>query len=182
MHAIHHGYADIDGQQMFYREAGAAGVPAVVLMYGFPEVLLDGARLRLEPGQTTIPHGPEPDLGMGAVWADAIFVSGLQRCDEPSAGQVRQAVAGVIRTFGCSGCAGRVAQAFGDHPETAVIRMCWARAVAREAFADPAPEPGPGTDARAWLVIRPLTPAGRASGSPMAERRQPTRSAPGGEG
>ena len=24
MHAIHHRYADIDGQQLFYREAGAA--------------------------------------------------------------------------------------------------------------------------------------------------------------
>jgi hypothetical protein len=29
------------------------------------------------------------DLSMGAVRADAVFVSGLQRCDEPSAGQVR---------------------------------------------------------------------------------------------
>ena len=49
-----------------------------------------------------------------AVRADAVFVSGLQRRDEPSAGQVRQAVAAVIRAFGCSGCAGRVAQEFGD--------------------------------------------------------------------
>ena len=32
----------------------------------------------------------------GAVWADAVFVSGLQRCDEPSAGQVRQAVIQLI--------------------------------------------------------------------------------------
>jgi hypothetical protein len=76
-------------------------------------------------------------LSMGAVRADAVFVSGLQRCDEPSAGQVRQAVTAAIRTFGSSGCAGRVAQEFGDHPETAVTRMRWARAVAREAFADP---------------------------------------------
>jgi hypothetical protein len=46
-------------------------------------------------------------LNTGAVRADAVFVSGLQRCDEPSAGQVRQAVAAAIRAFGCSGCAGR---------------------------------------------------------------------------
>ena len=77
-----------------------------------------------------------------AVRTEAVFVSGLQRCDEPSAGQVRQAVAAAIRTFGYAGCAGRVAQEFGDHPETAVIRMRWARAVARAAFADSAPERG----------------------------------------
>ena len=36
MHAIHYRYADIDGQQLFYREAGAAGAPALVLLHGFP--------------------------------------------------------------------------------------------------------------------------------------------------
>ena len=82
-------------------------------------------------------------LSIGAVQANAVFVSGLQCCDEPSAGQVRQAVAAAVRAFGCSGCAGRVAQEFGDHPETAVIRMRWARGVAREAFADSPPERGP---------------------------------------
>ena len=80
----------------------------------------------------------------GAVRADAVFASDLQRRDDPSAGQVRQAVGAAIRAFGCSGCAGRVAQEFGDHPDTAMIRMRWARSVAREAFADPVPEPGLG--------------------------------------
>jgi hypothetical protein len=65
-------------------------------------------------------------LSMSAVRADSVFVSGLQRHDELSTGQVRQAVAAAIRAFGCAGCAGRVAQEFGDHPETAVIRMRWA--------------------------------------------------------
>ena len=32
-------------------------------------------------------------LSMSAIRADAVFVPGPQRCDEPSAGQVRQAVA-----------------------------------------------------------------------------------------
>jgi hypothetical protein len=106
-------------------------------------------------------------LSISAVRADAVFVSGLQRRDELSAGQVRQAVAAAVRAFGCSGCAGRVAQEFGDHPETAVIRMRWARRVAREAFADPAPEQGPaaGADAGGWLVIRPRLPAEHASSS-----------------
>ena len=121
-------------------------------------------------------------LSIGAVWADAVFVSGLQRRDELSAGQVRQAAGAAIWAFGCSGCAGRVAQEFGDHPETAVTRMCWARAVAREAFGDPALEAGPGAAARAWLIIRPPTPAGQTSGSPRAGQRQPTRSAAGGKG
>ena len=92
-----------------------------------------------------------------AVRADAVFASDLQRRDEPSAGQVRQAVAAAIWAFGCPGCAGRVAQEFGDHPETAVIRMRWARSAVREAFADPAPRPGPGAG---LSRTRPLAPAG----------------------
>jgi pimeloyl-ACP methyl ester carboxylesterase len=36
MHAIHHRYADINGRQLFYREAGAADAPALVLLHGFP--------------------------------------------------------------------------------------------------------------------------------------------------
>jgi hypothetical protein len=121
-------------------------------------------------------------LSIGALWADAVFVSGLQRRDELSAGQVRQAAGAAIRAFGCSGCAGRVAQEFGDHPEMAVTRMRWARAVAREAFGDPALEAGLGATALAWLVIRSPTPAGQTSGSPRAGQRQPTRSAAGGKG
>jgi hypothetical protein len=106
-------------------------------------------------------------FSISAVRTDAVFVSGLQRRDQPSAGQVRQAVAAAVRAFGRSGCAGRVAQEFGDHPETAVIRMRWARRVAREAFADPAPEQGPaaGTNAGGWLVVRPRLPAEHASSS-----------------
>ena len=121
-------------------------------------------------------------LSISALWADAVFVSGLQRRDELGAAQVRQAVGAAIRAFGCSGCAGRVAQEFGDHPETAVIRMRWARAVAGEAFADPVPEPGPGEDAGRLLIIHTRTLAGQASGSPGAGQRQPPRSAAGGRG
>jgi len=81
-------------------------------------------------------------LSISAIQADALFVSGLQRREEPSAGQVRQAVAAAIQAFGWSGCAGRVAQEFGDHPEAAVIRMRWARSAAAEAFAVSSSEPG----------------------------------------
>ena len=106
-----------------------------------------------------------PCLSNGAWQADAVFVSRLQRGDEPSAGQVRQAVTAAIRAFGYSGCAERVAEEFGDHPETAVIRMRWARAMAREAFADSAPEPGPQAGAGALLVVRPRLPAEQTSGT-----------------
>ena len=98
-----------------------------------------------------------PYLSIGACQADAVFASGLQRGDEPSAGQVRQAVAAAIRAFGYSGCAERVAQEFGDHPEMAVIRMRWARAVAHEAFRDATSEPGPRADAGVLLVVRPTS-------------------------
>ena len=66
--------------------------------------------------------------GTSAAWADALFASVLQRSDNPSAGQVRKAIAATVRAYGGLGCVQRVAQEFGDHPETAVLRMRWARA------------------------------------------------------
>lgn len=106
-----------------------------------------------------------PYLSIRACQADAVFASGLQRGDEPSAAQVRQTVAAAIRAFGYCGCAERVAQEFGDHPETAVIRMRWAHAVVREAFADSASEPAPQATARTLLVVRLRLPTEQTSGS-----------------
>ena len=106
-----------------------------------------------------------PCFSSGVCQADAIFVSRLQRVDEPSADQVRQAVTAAICAFGYSGCAERVAQEFGDHPETAVIRMRWALAVAREAIADPVSEPGAHADAGALLIVLPWPPAEQTSSS-----------------
>ena len=71
--------------------------------------------------------------GISALRADALFVSALQRSDDPSTDQVRNAIAAAVREFGGQGCAEQVAQEFGDHPETAVVRMRWARALAGEA-------------------------------------------------
>jgi hypothetical protein len=107
-------------------------------------------------------------LSSSAFQADAIFASTLQRSDKPSAGQVRQTVAAAIRAYGYSGCAERVAQEFGDHPETAVIRMRWARAVAREALADSVLQSGQQADAGALRIVHPWLPAVRASGSRKA--------------
>jgi hypothetical protein len=87
----------------------------------------------------------------GAVWADALFASVMQRSDKPSRGQVLKAITAAVRAYGHRGCAERVAQEFGDHPEAAVARMRWARAMACEAVGwvpEPAPDgiqrrPGP---------------------------------------
>lgn len=78
-------------------------------------------------------------LSISAIRADALFVSALQRGDHPNAKEVRQVVAAAVEAFGQRGCAGRVAQEFGDHPETAVTRMRWARQVAGQAFGELGP-------------------------------------------
>jgi len=62
--------------------------------------------------------------------ADALFVSALQCSDDLGAGQIQLAIAAALRAFGATGCAGRVAQEFGDHPDTAAARMRWARSAA----------------------------------------------------
>ena len=68
-----------------------------------------------------------PHPAVSATRADALFASALQCSDHPGPGQVRRAIAVAVARYGGSGCAARVAQAFGEHPETAVTRMRWAR-------------------------------------------------------
>ena len=80
------------------------------------------------------------DPGISTVRADALFASALQCSDDPSAAQVGQAIAVAGRAFGTRGCAARVAQAYGDHPETAVMRMRWALEAAAAAFEVTGPE------------------------------------------
>ena len=81
------------------------------------------------------------DPSIAAVRADALFASALQRSDEPSAEQVEWAIAAAVRAFGARGCAARVAQAYGDHLETAVMRKRWAVAMVAAAFEEAGPEP-----------------------------------------
>ena len=73
--------------------------------------------------------------GVSAARCAALFVSPLQPSQEPGAQQVRQAVAAAGRRFGDRGCAGRVAEEFGEHPEAAAARMRWARQAIARAFA-----------------------------------------------
>ena len=69
---------------------------------------------------------------VAALQADALFASALQRSDEPNIGHVRQAIAMALDAYGGADCTGRVAQEFGDHPDTATLRMRWARTVVRD--------------------------------------------------
>lgn len=83
-----------------------------------------------------------PRLNLDDVRSEALFVSALQPSDGPTAAQVRGAVVQAVRTLGTRGCAGRVAQEFGDTPQAAVNRMRWARQVVAEVFAiQPQPVP-----------------------------------------
>jgi hypothetical protein len=84
-------------------------------------------------------RSPANDLTISTARADALFASPLQRSDEPSPAQVQQAIAAALAAFGIRGCAARVAQAYGEHPETAVPRMRWARAAVTRAPVTRAP-------------------------------------------
>jgi hypothetical protein len=81
------------------------------------------------------------DLNMSAVRADALFASTLQRSDQPTAMQVQRAITAATSAFGDLGCAARVAQEYGEHPETAAGRMRWARTAVAGAFGSPS-DPG----------------------------------------
>jgi hypothetical protein len=58
---------------------------------------------------------------------EALFASHLQPSQAPSAAVIEAAVEQVILRLGSDGCAAAVALEFGDHPDTAVPRMCWVR-------------------------------------------------------
>ncbi len=57
----------------------------------------------------------------------ALFASGLQRSDAPAAEALAEVIRHTVRRFGIAGCASRMAQEFGDHPEAAASRMRWIR-------------------------------------------------------
>jgi hypothetical protein len=55
----------------------------------------------------------------------ALFASRLQRSDARTAEMAAAAIKATVRQLGIQGCVGRMAQEFGDHPETAAERMRW---------------------------------------------------------
>ena len=61
------------------------------------------------------------------VRCQALFCSALQPSDAPTADMVATAIGRAVQQFGIGGCAGRMAQEFGDHPDAAASRMRWVR-------------------------------------------------------
>ena len=68
------------------------------------------------------------------VLTEALFVSDLQRSQQPSDESIRAAVSATVDRLGITGCAALVAQEFGEHPDCALGRMQWARLAVRHAF------------------------------------------------
>ena len=65
---------------------------------------------------------------------EALFVSDLQRSQEPTPESIRAAVIAAVDRLGENGCAALVAQEFGEHPDCAPGRMQWAWHAVRNAF------------------------------------------------
>ena len=96
---------------------------------------------------------------------EALFASGLQPSDAPTADSVTESISRAVRRFGTRGCAGRRAQEFGDHPEVVAGRMRWARQFAAGAAAR-----RPASRARAaWPALN--WPPARPRPSPQTGRR-----------
>ena len=81
-------------------------------------------------------------LTLNNTQCEALFASVLQPSDAPTADMVVEAINCTIRQFGISGCAGRMAEAFGDHPDGAATRMRWVRRLASRAGAWAPASPG----------------------------------------
>jgi hypothetical protein len=62
----------------------------------------------------------------------ALFASGLQRSDAPTAAMAAEAITATVRRFGVHGCVSRMAEEFGDYPDAAAERMHWICQLAAE--------------------------------------------------
>ena len=94
-----------------------------------------GAPAPAEPVPSPAPTSPagrtaRPRLNLDDARCEAPFASALQRSAAPAAGSVAAAISRAVRRFGTRGCASRMAQEFGDHPQAAAERMRWIRQLA----------------------------------------------------
>jgi hypothetical protein len=86
--------------------------------------------------------------------AEALFASDIATGSRPDLQEASSAITTTVHRYGgVRGCAVQMAGAFADLPETAVVRMRWARGVVQHLFG-PAPRPRIGA---AW----PSVPAQR---------------------
>ncbi len=88
-------------------------------------------------------------LNVNDARCEALFASGLQPSDIPTAEALAEVISRTVRQFGIAGCLSRMAQEFGDHPETAASRMRWIRQLVSGTYARAASRPS-------WHGIRPL--------------------------
>jgi hypothetical protein len=89
----------------------------------------------------------------------ALFASELQRSDTPAPGELPEVLSRTVRRFGTAGCASRMAQEFGDHPQAAVSRMRWIRQLISEPPAPAAPRTGAALRTPAdWPPVPGLSP------------------------
>lgn len=106
-------------------------------------------------------------LSVDRARVEAVFVSGLQASDKPTAADVETAVAKTVRAYRSRGCAARVAQEYGDHPDTAPARMRWARDLVEQVY----PGRCPYTPARiAWIRAEVAAAKRAAADEPPAPK------------
>ena len=99
-----------------------------------------------ENGCAPVPPGRRPATirrDGTEVQCEALFASPLQMSDVVGAEVAAGEISDTIQRLGPDGCACRMAQEFGDHPEEARDRMQWARHVVGELPAGP-PTPAAG--------------------------------------
>ena len=77
------------------------------------------------PGPAPARPGAPARSAMTSARRAALFASGLQRSDAPTAAMAAAAITATVRRFGIDGCRSQMAQEFGDHPDTAAARMRW---------------------------------------------------------
>ena len=106
-------------------------------------------------------------LNVDGTRCEALFASELQRSDAPTAESVTEAISRTVRRLGTRGCAGRMAQEFGDHPQAAAERMRWIRQLAAGTAAPATCEPRPEA---AWPVPGARRPPGHDSASGVSAR------------
>jgi hypothetical protein len=92
----------------------------------------------------------------------ALFVCELQQSDNLTTTMVAEAITRTMRRLGTDGCAGQMAQEFGDHPDAARDRMRWVRQLAARAGLPDRPQPltgghlagkaSGGTPAGGWVT------------------------------
>jgi hypothetical protein len=78
-------------------------------------------------------------LNVNDARCEALFVSDLRRWDAPTAARLAEIISCTVQQFGVRGCAGRMAQEFGDYPEAAADRMRWIRQLVAEVSVSPPP-------------------------------------------